>query len=121
MVARQRDPAALIIGERLRLALEENGLSIRALAREMAGDGASESKVKTARRNLTRWKSGDAKPSRPNAEWLSRRLGQPMDRFLVSKAEAVNAWVELEQRVTALEAQLRDARHGPGAQPGGDR
>ncbi len=116
-VTAERDPAALIIGERLRLALEEGGISVRELARRLASDA---SQLETARRTITRWVAGDAKPNRENAAWLAQELKQPTGRFVVSKAEAANAWGALEARVDALEAQSRGEQPGPQEQRNGD-
>lgn len=96
---------ALVIGARLIAALRERDMSKRQLARRLAGPRASAKRRETARRSITRWCAGDAKPNEEHALWLARQLHTPRDHFRPSKAEAANVIVRLEERVAALEEE----------------
>lgn len=97
---------ALSAAERLRLALDERDVSIRALAIALTEEGASRQRLDNVRGQIYDWLNGQ-KLSDRNAERVARALGYPADYFKTSRpargqAAAVSR-EEFEERGLALQ------------------
>lgn len=98
-------PESHPLSERLRLALDEAGLSNRKLARLMAGPDASTQEVENERRKLQRYLADDGAPQRSTALRMAELLGKPPDYFIDArplKEELARQIAEL--RMVILEA-----------------
>lgn len=74
-VAEMESPATL--GERLRAAIADAGVSQRELARRVAGPGADERRVENERRQIGKYLAGQHAPAPARARLLEEILGKP--------------------------------------------
>lgn len=87
-------------GSKLRLELDNRGMSLRAFARKVNPD-----QPEVARRNLARWIGGYNQPSRLNRIAVARAFGMPDDSFLDEDDEEADPLVAL---MAALRRVVRD-------------
>lgn len=81
-------------------------MSVRELARRLAGPSATESRIENTRRGLHRYLRGESTSiqSPATASRIARELGQPADHFIIRRSgEHVRA---LEERVLTQLATL---------------
>ena len=108
------------LADRLRGALQREGLSQRQLAARLAGPKASGRKIENWRRQVVRWANGKSLPDDSSAARLAQALGMGDDAFVppaevrplgvARELERIDRrYDDLEERVAALERALRDA------------
>lgn len=82
---------------RLREALDERKLSVRAFAREFGRDKSQ----------IAKWLNGTVNPSRPNALELAQFFGKPADYFVTPRASTKPGSPE---DLAALRAEIAELR-----------
>jgi hypothetical protein len=107
-VSRPSDPGGGV-GKRLRQDLDRQGLAVRALARQLAGEGSTREEIEHWRRYVVRWLSldGGRGMSPEYAQLMADTLGTEPDRYLSSQYDEGQ---QLERRIQRLQDQLQEAR-----------
>lgn len=91
-------------------AIVAEDVSIREIARRLAGDNATTAQVETKRRALGRYLGDEHTPRHPTAKKIARALGMPEDHFdvLYPEREMRLSTTKQLQAIKALVVELRE-------------
>lgn len=98
------------LAKRLEAAIEQSSLSQHALARKLAGRSASQSKIDSERRQVSRYLAGTTIPGKDRARALEKALGVPAGSLTIQPEKVLRLPDQLARIADELEVLRRDRK-----------